>query len=295
MPELPAEAAIREDERARIVAWLRELVGDVPRLVEWLHERDLHAGAGPLTVLRVAADAIGRGAGVGSPASCPSAAPESTQSPADSSVAPVYPPAPANPAEALSALRDRIAAAMAGSVDSNAFKSPHPAWEDFRDVWRGYADAALAALHAHQLASSHPSEHADLHRRYADAMWKAAEYVIVAELICCDPINPAHDLCVTGDAVRKLVHQLIYNTPDVASSAELTDAVLAVRDDELSRALRIADYHAGQHRQAADAIARVHQACHQALATPDAPDRWAVAAQVRAALEGPEQTGGRDG
>jgi hypothetical protein len=96
-------AAIRADERARIVAWLRELVGDVPRLVEWLRERDLHAGAGPLTVLRVAADAIGRGAGVRSPVSCPSAAPESTQSPESPSVAPIYPPSPENPAETLSA------------------------------------------------------------------------------------------------------------------------------------------------------------------------------------------------
>lgn len=123
-------------------------------------------------------------AGVGSPSSCPSAAPESTQSPAGASVAPVYRSGVERPAESLSA----------------------PRGED-----------------AHPLANSHASEHAD---------------------------------------------------------------------DELARALRIADYHAGLHRQAADAIARVHQVCHTALATPDAPDRWAVAAQVRAALEGPEPHAG---
>jgi len=136
-------------------------------------------------------------------------APESTQSPESTSVAPVYPPATVNPAETLSALRDRYARAIARRAGSQAFDHTDRAWDDLRNRWLTYADA-----------------------------------------------------------------------------------VLAVRDDELARALRIADYHAGQHQQAAHAIARVHQVCRQALATPDAPDRWAVAAQVRAALEGPEpQTG----
>ncbi|WP_030506392.1 hypothetical protein [Microbispora rosea] len=182
MPELPAEAV-----KASLIMTADDMWADWNR--------------GGKVVVQVVADdaaeaivrALAAHAGVGSPVSCPSAAPESTQSPETTSVAPVYLPAPENPAETLSALRERMFRALAASLSSPR---------------RGFADHL--------------------------------------------------------------------------------DAVLAVRDDELARALRIADYHATQHRQAADAIARVHQVCHTALATPDAPDRWAVAAQVRAALEGPE-------
>ena len=183
--------------------------------------------------------------GVGSPASCPSVAPGSTQGPETPPVAPVYPPATTSPGESLSA----------------------PRGED-----------------AHPHANEHAGEHADL-------------------AAIRERINRAHtelgEVCAQGPSRRFKMH--IPADPerdtDLIISAALNDADLLTGEvdqlrETLARALRIADYHAGQHQQAADAIARVHQVCRQALATPDAPDRWAVAAQVRAALEGPEpQTG----
>jgi hypothetical protein len=98
MPDLPAEAVHLSPERVIEVA-----IGlhDGPRV---------GADAPRLMAKAVLANLTEYGFVVASPDACPSAAPESTQSPENPSAAPVYPPGPANPAETLSALRalDRV-------------------------------------------------------------------------------------------------------------------------------------------------------------------------------------------
>ena len=93
MPELPAEAV---QAAARANSEHYEVCG----------ERDCGRCTMIYNAARRGLDAALRVmAGVGLPTSCPSAAPESTQSPETAAVAPVYPPGPVNPAETLSALR----------------------------------------------------------------------------------------------------------------------------------------------------------------------------------------------
>ncbi|RBQ21572.1 hypothetical protein DP939_02350 [Spongiactinospora rosea] len=67
------------------------------------------------------------------------------------------------------------------------------------------------------------------------------------------------------------------------------ERILAVRDQEAERhRIELAAVREAQDRatRAEAALARALAVCGQALATPDAPDRWFVAAQVKAAIEG---------
>ncbi|MEU4224317.1 hypothetical protein AB0F17_08490 [Nonomuraea sp. NPDC026600] len=41
-------------------------------------------------------------------------------------------------------LRQRYAEALADAANSQTFKKPGPAWDGFRNMWLGYADATLA-------------------------------------------------------------------------------------------------------------------------------------------------------
>ncbi|MGW1961791.1 hypothetical protein ACWCPD_16120 [Streptomyces sp. NPDC001935] len=111
-------------------------------------------------------------------------------------------------------LRDRVARA----IHANRF--PDSRWDDLpetlRDDYRSVADAVLAVLRA-------PADRAAL----AAHLWAVAEHHIVAEWICCEPINPEHDLCVQGDATRQMVKALLVDDPEAIRPAPLLDAVLA--------------------------------------------------------------------
>lgn len=74
-----------------------------------------------------------------------------------------------------------------------------------------------------------------LRERYAEAMWKSAEEVIIAEWICCEPLNPKHGLCAKGYAALGMIRALIVDDPAAWRPAPLTTAVLAVRDAEVER------------------------------------------------------------
>lgn len=55
-------------------------------------------------------------------------------------------------------------------------------------------------------------------------LWKIAEQYIVAEWICCDPVEPKHHLCAKGHAALAMVKTLLVDSDPVAP---LLDAVLA--------------------------------------------------------------------
>lgn len=85
-----------------------------------------------------------------------------------------------------------------------------------------------------QPADSDPT--VELRERYATAMWAAAEQAIVAEWICCEPLNPGHTLCAQGYHALRMISCLIVDSPAQHKPAPLTDAVIAVHDGELEAA-----------------------------------------------------------
>ncbi|MEU4578965.1 hypothetical protein [Nonomuraea sp. NPDC023979] len=83
-----------------------------------------------------------------------------------------------------------------------------------------------------------PSPGSDYRRRIAEAIRAAADCPIVAEWICCDPVNPDHDLCVKGDIARQMLRAVLADDEEkLYLPSGIVDAVLAVRDEELERAV----------------------------------------------------------
>jgi hypothetical protein len=111
---------------------------------------------------------------------------------------------------------------------------------------RTIAAFAAAVACAHAAVSSAPADRAALSAR----LWAVAEHRIVAEWICCEPINPKHDLCVQGDATLRMVKALLVDDPEAIRPAPLLDAVLAVLPEPADRA---AIYREVADRLAADA------------------------------------------
>jgi hypothetical protein len=101
----------------------------------------------------------------------------------------------------------------------------------------------------------------DLRQRIAEAIRGAADYPIVAEWICCDPVKPDHDLCVQGDAARKMLRAVLADDPEVLFlPSGVVDAVMAVRDEELERLKVVETASIGAHAlldDAEEALARV--------------------------------------
>lgn len=82
-----------------------------------------------------------------------------------------------------------------------------------------------------------PPDRAGLREQIAAKLWAVAEHTIVAEWICCDPIDPKHDLCVQGDATLRMVKALLVGDPEARKpNAPLLDAVLAVLPASVDRA-----------------------------------------------------------
>lgn len=76
----------------------------------------------------------------------------------------------------------------------------------------------------------------DLRHRYAEALATAADFSIIGEWICCEPINLDHDLCVKGDIARQMLRAVLADDPDrLFVPSGLVGAVMAVRDEELER------------------------------------------------------------
>lgn len=123
---------------------------------------------------------------------------------------------PAVPGRADDALRDRIAETMAradgwewAAANFSALSTPAA------DRYRRCAEAVLAVLPpaADRAAAS-------------AALWAAAEHHTVAEWICCDPIDPAHALCVQGGAALRMLKALLVDDPEAWKPAPLLDEVM---------------------------------------------------------------------
>ncbi|QDN57354.1 hypothetical protein [Streptomyces sp. S1D4-20] len=85
------------------------------------------------------------------------------------------------------------------------------------------AEVLRELLAAAPASPSAPADQAALSAR----LWAVAEHHIVAEWICCEPINPKHQLCVQGDATLRMVKALLVDDPEAIRPAPLLDAVLA--------------------------------------------------------------------
>jgi hypothetical protein len=103
-----------------------------------------------------------------------------------------------------------------------------------------------------------PAPEPGLREQYAAALWASAEHTIVAEWICCAPLDPKHDLCAQGYAAMRMIRALIVDDPEAYKPPPLPDAVLSVRDAELEQ-LR-------EQRDASDDAARRILAQRQELA-----------------------------
>ena len=60
----------------------------------------------------------------------------------------------------------------------------------------------------------------------SELLWKTAEHTVVAEWVCCDPINPKHTLCTQGGEALKMLHSLLVDSPDSWKPAPLLDEVM---------------------------------------------------------------------
>lgn len=81
-------------------------------------------------------------------------------------------------------------------------------------------------------------------------LWEIAEHHIVAEWICCQPIEPTHRPCMQGDVALSMVKVLLVDSPEAWNpAAPLLDAVMGLLPSE-----RRADiYHEVADRLAEDA------------------------------------------
>lgn len=132
-------------------------------------------------------------------------------------------------------------------------------------------------------------------------LWKIAEHHIVAEWICCEPVQPGHDLCAQGYAALGMVKTLLVDgDPGRAwnPSAPLLDAVLglpapadraAEEHSALKRAHVALAEQAGRNQAALARVRRLHDAldAETDLTSPDHEiTRGAAARKIAAALDG---------
>lgn len=47
----------------------------------------------------------------------------------------------------------------------------------------------------------------------AGRLWQAAEHNIIAEWICCEPLEPGHTLCAQGYAAMRMLKALLVDDP----------------------------------------------------------------------------------
>lgn len=60
----------------------------------------------------------------------------------------------------------------------------------------------------------------------ATKLFDVAAHRIVAEWICCEPLNPRHRLCAKGYVALEMIKGLLVDDPEAASPAPLLDAVV---------------------------------------------------------------------
>lgn len=60
----------------------------------------------------------------------------------------------------------------------------------------------------------------------SERLWRVAEHDITAEMICCDPLEPGHDLCARGYTALEVTKELFVDNPDAWKPAPVLDAVM---------------------------------------------------------------------
>jgi hypothetical protein len=87
-------------------------------------------------------------------------------------------------------------------------------------------------------------------------LWAVAEHHIVAEWICCEPLDPKHDLCAKGYAALGMAKTLLVDSPEAWNpSAPLLDAVLAMLPASIDQAAVL--------RETADTVEAMNEGCGQ--------------------------------
>lgn len=80
-------------------------------------------------------------------------------------------------------------------------------------------------------------------------LWEIAEHHIVAEWICCEPLEPKHDLCAKGYAALGMAKTLLVDSPEAWNpEAPLLNAVIA----ELRRVAATTEAHPAGHTWAVE-------------------------------------------
>lgn len=91
-------------------------------------------------------------------------------------------------------------------------------------------------------APDQPAEPADdLRDRIAASVRHHIDHEIIAEWICCDPVNPSHHLCWWGEGVRQTMRSLLADNDDEYPSKAIDgitadlQPVLDAKDAEIKR------------------------------------------------------------
>jgi hypothetical protein len=120
------------------------------------------------------------------------------------------------------------AAEVAESFDIDA--SPQAVAAELRSLADEERAEREAQAHLDQLADELPPAPAADRAALSAKLWQIAWHHIVAEWICCEPLDPEHDLCAKGYAALEMAKALLVDSdPEEAwnPAAPLLDAVLA--------------------------------------------------------------------
>jgi hypothetical protein len=102
---------------------------------------------------------------------------------------------------------------------------------------------APVEIELHEPSASPPSaDQPALREQLSARLWEVAEDRIVAEWICCEPLDPSHDLCAKGYATLEMVKTLLVDDPEAWNpNAPLLDAILAVLPPPTDRAAALTE------------------------------------------------------
>lgn len=78
------------------------------------------------------------------------------------------------------------------------------------------------------IAEEDACEQANLRRAVSAKLWQVAEQTIIAEWICCEPLDPTHTLCAKGYSTLRMVRALLVDDPEAWRPAPLLDAVMGL-------------------------------------------------------------------
>ncbi|MGW5477657.1 hypothetical protein [Streptomyces sp. NPDC004008] len=109
------------------------------------------------------------------------------------------------------ALRDRIAAAI---------------WAQYSDAEPSRTGLVMANPHAVADAVLAVLPEPPSRAAVAERLWQVAEHNVIAEWICCEPLDPSHTLCTQGYAAMRMIKALLVDDPNAWKPAPLLDAVM---------------------------------------------------------------------